>query len=486
MIMDKDLVSIQESRVLMENAASAQKELALFSQEKLDAIVEAMVGSVSKQVESLAKLSFEETGYGRWQDKVQKNLFVTQQVLTHLRSLKCVGVISKDEEQRTLDIGIPFGVLVGLSPVTSPVSTTIYKALIAIKSGNSIVFSPHPHATKCIKAALDCMIEAAEKSGLPNGSLSYMDTVTKEGTKELLNHPDTALILLSGVPGMAELGRRSGKPVIYSGTGNGPAFIERSADVRQAVQDIVFSKVFDNGISPSAEHSIIVDECIEPQVRSLMQEQGVYFMMEEESCALAELLFSETGKHRLGMVGVSAKQLAKRANFSVPDSVRLLVAERKYVTKDDPYSKELLAPVLAYYVEDDWMHACEKCIELLLHVRNAHTLTIHSNDEEVISLFALRKPVGRLLVNTPASFGGIGLTTNLTPSMSLANRTYGLGMTADNISPSNLTYIRKVGYGVRQVDNFLFKQESKPQCEEGSIDSVQKVIQEALRAIQNS
>lgn len=486
MIMDKDLVSIQESRILMENAAKAQQELATFSQEKLDAIVEVMAASVSKQVESLAKLSFEETGYGCWQDKVKKNLFVTQQVLTYLRSLKCVGVIAKDDEQRTMDIGVPFGVLAGLCPVTSPVSTTIYKALIAIKSGNSIVFSPHPHATKCIKAALDCMIEAAEENGLPKGTLAYMDTVTKDGTKELLNHPNTSLILISGVPGMAELARFSGKPVIYSGAGNGPAFIERSADVRQAVKDIVSSKAFDNGISPGAEHSIIVDACVESQVRSLMQEQGAYFMTEEESCTLANLLFSESGKHRPGMVGVSAKQLASRANISVPDDVRLLVAERKYVAKSDPYSKELLAPVLAYYVEDDWMEACEKCIELLLHVRNAHTLTIHSNDEEVITLFALKKPVGRLLVNTPASFGGIGLTTNLTPSVSLANRSYGQGMTADNISPSNLIYIRKVGYGVRQVEEAPSKQESTIQCHDSSIDAVQKVIQDALRMIQNN
>ncbi len=486
MIMDKDLVSIQESRILMENAAKAHQELATFSQEKLDAIVEVMAASVSKQVESLAKLSFEETGYGSWQDKVKKNLFVTQQVVTYLRSLKCVGVIAKDDEQRTMDIGVPFGVLAGLCPVTSPVSTTIYKALIAIKSGNSIVFSPHPHATKCIKAALDCMIEAAEESGLPKGSLAYMDTVTKEGTKELLNHPNTSLILISGVPGIAELARFSGKPVIYSGAGNGPAFIERSADVRQAVQGIVSSKAFDNGISPGAEHSIIVDACIESQVRSLMQEQGAYFMTEEESCTLANLLFSESGRHRPGMVGVSAKQLASRANISVPDDVRLLVAERKYVAKSDPYSRELLAPVLAYYVEEDWMDACEKCIELLLNVRNAHTLTIHSNDEEVITLFALKKPVGRLLVNTPASFGGIGLTTNLIPSVSLANRSYGQGMTADNISPSNLIYTRKVGYGVRQVEEVPVKHEPTIQNHESSLDAVQKVIQDALRMIQNN
>lgn len=486
MIMDKDLVSIQESRVLIENAAKAQQELATFSQDKLDSIVEVMAASVSKQVERLAKISFEETGYGCWEDKVTKNLFVTQQVVTYLRTLKCVGVIARDDEQRTMDIGVPFGVLAGLCPVTSPVSTTIYKALIAIKSGNSIVFSPHPHATKCIKAALDCMIEAAEQSGLPSGSLAYMDTVTRDGTKELLNHPNTSLILISGVPGMAELGRFSGKPVIYSGTGNGPAFIERSADVPQAVKDIMSSKVFDNGIASGAEHSIIVDSCIEPQVRSLMQTQGAYFMTEEESCSLANLLFSESGKHRPGMVGVSAKQLASRANISVPDNTRLLVAERKYVAKSDPYSRELLAPMLAYYVEDDWQDACEKCIELLLHVRNAHTLTIHSKNEEVISLFALKKSVGRLLVNTPASFGGIGLTTNLIPSVSLANRSYGQGMTADNVSPSNLIYIRKVGYGVRQLDDVPFKQEPIIQYNDPSIDAVQKVIQDALRMIQNS
>ena len=486
MIMDKDLVSIHESRVLMENAAKAQQELATFSQEKLDAIVDVMAASVSTQIESLAKIAAEETGYGRWEDKVQKNLFVTQQVLAYLRPLKCVGVIAKNDALRTMDIGVPFGVIAGLCPVTSPVSTTIYKTLIAIKSGNSIVFSPHPHASKSMKAALNCMIKAAEDCGLPNGALAYMDTVTKEGTKALFNHPHTSLLLISGVPGMAEIGRFSGKPVIYSGTGNGPAFIERSADVRQAVQDIVASKVFDNGIAPGAEHSIIVDACIASQVRALMQEQGAYFMTEEESCKLANLLFSESGRHQPGMVGVSAKQLASRANIPAPDNVCLLIAERKYVAKTDPYSRELLAPVLAYYVEDDWMHACEKCIELLLHVRNAHTLAIHSNDEEVITLFALKKAVGRLLVNTPASFGGIGLTTNLTPSVSLANRSYGLGMTADNISPSNLTYIRKVGYGVRQIEAAPIKQESIIQHHGSSIDAVQKVIQDALRMIQNS
>lgn len=492
MIMDKDLLSIQESRILMENSASAQQELAAFSQEKLDSIVEVMAASVSKQVEHLAKLSFEETGYGCWQDKVKKNRFVIQQVLSYLRSIQCVGVIAKDEQLRTMDIGVPFGVLVGLCPVTSPVSTTINKTLMAIKSGNSIVFSPHPHASNSIKTALDYMIKAAEEAGLPVGTIAYMNTVTKEGTRELINHPNAALLLLTGVPGMVELGRRSGKPVIYSGTGNGPAFIERTADVYQAVEDIVNSKAFDHGIAPATEHSVIVESCIEPQVRSLLQEQGAYFMTEEESYTLASLLFSETGRHRPGMVGVSAKQLASRANILVPDNVRLLVAERKYVAKDDPYSKELLAPVLAYYVEEDWQNACEKCIELLLHVRHAHTLTIHSNDEKVIGLFALKKAVGRLLVNTAASFGGIGLTTNLTPSLSLANRFYGQGITADNISPRNLIYIRKVGYGVRKIDTESLVKETELStqtpisCNDNSIDALQRVIQNAIRMMQSS
>ena len=449
MIIDNDLLSMQQARILAENACAAQKALARFPQERLDGIVERVASAVAPHARDLALLSSEETDSGVWQDKLAKNRFACVRVAEHLRSLRCVGVIAEDRADGLMDVGVPMGVIAAACPSTSPVSTTIHNTLIAIKSGNAIVFTPHPRAEKSMKRVLDIMIPAAHEAGLPEGCLAYLDTVTRSGSLELMNHPCVSLLLVSGVPGLLEAARSTGKPVIFGGTGNGPAFIERTADIGSAVRDILASKTFDNGMAPSAEQSVVVDGCVEREVVRALEENGAYFMTEAQSLALAGQFFCPLGKRRKGTMGVSASVLASRAGFAVPDGTRVLVARRKYVAENDPYSRELLAPVLALYVEDDWMHACEKCIELLLHEKNAHTLSIHSRDEEVIRQFALKKPVGRLLVNTPAAFGGMGATTNLFPSMTLGSGSAGRGITADNVSPMNLVYVRKVGRGVR-------------------------------------
>lgn len=451
MIIDKDLLSMQHARILAENACLAQKKLSTFSQEYLDAIVERVADAVEPHLEALAHLSQEETDYGRWQDKLVKNRFVCGPLRNSLRNVRCVGVIREDSEQQIQDIGVPIGVLVGVCPATSPVSTTIYKSLLAVKSGNAIIFSPHPRAVSSMARVLDIMISAAESAGLPAGSLSYLTPVTKSGTLELMKHPAISLVLMTGVPGLYETARLSGKPLIYGGTGNGPAFVERSANIRQAAFDIVCSKTFDNGIAPSAEQSIVVDSPIDGAMKEALRSFGAYFMSEEEATRLADLFFCTNGRYKAGVRGASAEKLAKKAGIAVPENVSVLIAERKYVSDNDPYYKEFLAPVLAYYVEDDWMNACEKCIELLLHERNGHTLAIHSTDAEVIRQFAIKKPVGRLLVNTPAAFGGIGATTNLTPAMTLGSGVAGYGITSDNVSAENLIYIRKIGFGVRPM-----------------------------------
>lgn len=494
MIADKDLVSIQQARILAENAFEGQKKLAAFTQERLDAIVGALAGEMAKHVSMLAKMSYEETDYGRWEDKLLKNQFVCDKVYEQLRDMRCVGVIHDDPAKRILHIGVPMGVIVALSPVTSPISTTIFKALLAIKSGNSIIFSPHPRAEGSIRTALDIMIAKAEECGLPQGCLAYLGTVSKSGTLELMNHPACSLILISEVPGMYKPAQSSGKPVIYGGTGNGPAFIERSANIRQAVRDIIQSKTFDNGIVSSAEHSIIVDACVAPEVKQTLQEYRAYFMTDEESTAFAEHFFYPDGRCKKTMVGQSAATLARRAGLAAPEDVALLVAERKYVSQSDPYSLGFLAPVLAYYVEDDWEHACEKCIELLLHERNAHTLVIHSGNEDVIMQFALKKPVGRLLVNTPAVFGGMGATTNLFPSMTLGSGSAGYGITSDNVSPMNLVYIRKVGYGVRTPELLSSGTDGNGQFhpdatrfgthpDSRKLEAIYKVLTEAIEAL---
>ena len=454
-IIDNDLLSIQEARILAENAREAQKLLAAFPQEKLDEIVDHMAEEIGKYARELAVMSSEETDYGVWQDKYIKNRFVCEYLREKLRGLRCVGIIARDEAKKTIDVGVPIGVIASLCPATSPVSTTIYKVLIAIKSGNSIIVSPHPRAQKTISRVLDIMIDVALRYGLPENAISYMHTVVKSGTLELINHPAVSLILIAGVPTMLEAASKAGKPVIYGGTGNGPVFIERTADIPQAVHDIVVSKTFDNGVVTGGEQSIVVDGPIAEQVKQELMRAGAYFMTEEEAERLGKVLFREDGKTDAEMAGKTAKFLARRARFEVPDNTLLLISEQKYVSEKNPYSREKLCPVLAYYVEDDWMHACEKCIELLVSERRGHTLTIHSRDEAVIEQFALKKPVSRVLVNTPATFGALGITTNLFPAMTLGSGSAGRGSTSDNVSPMNLVYIRKVGYGVRKAEDLF-------------------------------
>ena len=467
MLADRDLLSVQEARILAENAQQAQKKLAGFPQDRLDAIVEGMAAAVLPRAAELAGLSCEETGYGNRADKELKNRFACQRIHNALRGLRCVGVMHRDEQAGVLSIGVPVGVIAALCPVTSPVSTTIYKALLAVKTANAVIFSPHPGAARSIRAVLEIMREAALSRGLPEGCLSCLSVVSKSGSRELMEHPAVSLLLLTGVPGMYEAARASGKPLIYGGAGCGPAFIERSADIPGAARDIIRSKSFDNGIAPASELAVVVEAGAVGAAREAFSKLGAYFMREEEAERIAALFFHSfghsfehscghdcghaDGRRRTGSTGLDAPTLARRAGFAVPEHTRLLLADRKHVALNDPFSRGIPAPVLGWYVEEDWEHACEKCIELLLLERNAHTMTIHSGNEDIIRQFALRKPVARLLVNTPAVFGGIGATTNLFPALTLGSGTAGYGITADNVSPLNLIHIRKVGRGVRAV-----------------------------------
>lgn len=454
-IIDNDLLSIQEARILVENAREAQRKLSTFPQKKLDYIVEKMSEEMEKHILELAKMSNEESEYGKWEDKYIKNHFVCEYLRNRLKGMNCIGVIKDDKENRTMDIGVPMGVVIAFCPATSPVSTTIYKALIAIKSGNAIIFSPHPRVKNTMFKAVDILIKAAEEAGLPEGALAYLHTVMPSGALELMNHKDTSLIMNTGVPEMLDAAYKSGKPVIYGGNGNGPAFIERTADIEQAVKDIIDSKDFDYGVVSAAEQSVVVDSCIATEVKQAICKNGGYFMTEEEAEKLGALFFYKDGSPDIELIGRSPQFLAKRAGFSIPENTRVLISEQKFVSPKNPYSREKLCPVLAFYIEDDWMHACEKCIELLLSERNGHTLVIHSNDEAVIHQFAIKKPVGRVLVNTSGTFGSMGATTNLFPSMTLGSGSAGQGMTSDNVSPMNLIYVRKIGYGIRKVDEVI-------------------------------
>lgn len=453
-IIDNDLLSIQEARILAENAKEAQKELANFSQEKLDEILVRMSEEILDYCEELAKLSQKETAYGRWEDKLIKNRFAAKKVLEAIKPMRCVGIIEADENARTMKVGVPVGVIAAICPATSPVSTIIYNALIAIKAGNAIVFSPHPRAKQVSAKAIEILARAAEGYGLPSGAISYLHTLAPIGTQELMNHKDVRLIINTGVPSMLQRAYEAGKPVIFGGTGSGPAFIERTADIKQAVSDIVESKTFDNGIASAAEQYVVVDSPIEDEVCAEFARSGAYFMSEEEASNLAKLFYRKDDKQDPEMLGKSAEYLAEKAGFSVPPGTKLLIAKQKYAAVDSHYLKEKLCPVLAYYVENDWRHACEKCIELLLNGGFGHTLVIHSQDSEVVKQFALKKPVGRMLVNTPAVFGSMGATTTLFPALTLGSASAGEGVTADNVSPMNLIYVRKIGCAAKLASEF--------------------------------
>ena len=448
MIVDNDLLSIQHARILAENAVEAQKALSCFPQDSLDALVSAMGAAVAERARELAVLSHDETDCGSWQDKLALIRFVCGDVLKALLRLRCVGVLAEDAEHRLMDVGVPVGVIASLTPVANPIAAAAHQAFMAVKSGNAILFSPHPRAARSTSRVAGIMADAAHAAGLPEGCLACLDPACRSGARELMRHKGVALIVNTGVPSLLSDARKAGKPLIYAGIGQGPAFVERTADVAQAARDIVRSKAFDNGMAPAAEQCVVVDARVADPVREALRAQGCHFMAPDERRRLGDVI-AACGSAGPGVLGMSAENLARRAGFAVPEGTRMLVALREYVDENDPFSSEIMAPVLSLYVERDWMQACAKCIEVLLHDHKGHTLVIHSQDEAVIRQFALKKPVGRLLVNTPATFGAMGMTTDLTPSVTLGSGSAGFGITADSVSPRHFTYTRKIGYGVR-------------------------------------
>src|SRR5438105_14808929 len=287
---DRDLASIAEARALARQAKQAWLELAEFSQERIDAIVDAMAAAATSQAEAFARLAVEETGYGVVEDKIQKNLFSSQKVYTFIRPMKTVGVIARHEDRRVVGIAKPFGVVAAVVPSTNPTSTAIYKILISLKARCAIVLSPHPAAVKCITRVAEVMDEAARTAGAPAGAISWMTTVTLEGTQELMKHRDVAVILATGGMGLVRGAYSAGKPAYGVGPGHAPAYIERTANVKKAVTDIITGKTFDNGVLCSSENSVVVDEPVAAETRSEFQAQGGYFMNKAEMDALARML----------------------------------------------------------------------------------------------------------------------------------------------------------------------------------------------------
>lgn len=465
--LDKDLRSIQEVRDLINKAKEAQVKLAAMTQEQIDAIVKAVADAGYNHREKLAKMANEETGFGRWQDKVIKNAFASQQVYESIKDMKTVGILKDDKENKLMEVAVPVGVIAGLIPSTNPTSTVIYKTLIALKAGNSIVFSPHPNALKSILETVRVINAAAVQAGCPEGAIGVMTVPTIQGTDQLMKHNDVALILATGGTAMVKAAYSSGTPAIGVGPGNGPAFIEKSANIPLAVKRIMDSKTFDNGTICASEQSIVVEACSKEAVVAEFKKQGAYFLSAEEADQLGKFIMRANGTMNPQIVGRSVDHIAKLANLNIPARARVLIAEETRVGRNVPYSREKLAPILAFYTEDSWEAACERCIEILNGEGAGHTMCIHSENEEIVRQFALKKPVSRLLVNTPGTLGGIGATTALAPALTLGCGAVGGSSTSDNINPLNLLNIRRIAYGLIEMEDLADRKEesqSKAAC----------------------
>jgi acetaldehyde dehydrogenase (acetylating) len=448
---DRDLASIAEARALARRAKQAWLTLAEFGQTQIDAIVDAMAEAATGQAEAFARLAVEETGYGVVEDKIQKNLFSSQKVYGFIRPMKTVGVIARHEDRRVVEIAEPFGVVAAVVPSTNPTSTAIYKILISIKARCTIVISPHPAAVKCITRVAEVMEEAARRAGAPAGTINWMNTVTLEGTQELMKHRDVAVILATGGMGLVRAAYSAGKPAYGVGPGNAPAFIERTADVRKAVHDVIAGKTFDNGVLCSSENSVVVDEPIAEDVKREFLAQHGYFLNAAEMDQLARQLVSPQRLPNPSLVGRSAVVIAEKCGISVPAETRVLLAPLAGVGRDFPLSIEKLCPVLSYYVVRDWREGCERCKQILRYGGMGHTMSIHSKNEQVILEFGLHKPAYRIVVNSPTTHGSVGLSTGLDPAMTLGCGGYGGNITSDNISPRHLLNIKRLAYEVTPV-----------------------------------
>lgn len=452
-VKDRDLISIQEARYLVSMAAEAQAIYRELDQETIDKTVTAVAQATEMQAVKLAKMAFEETGFGKWPDKVIKNLFASRQVYEYIKPLKTIGLIREDTVKKIFEVGVPVGLVTALVPSTNPTSTAIFKALICLKAGCAVIFSPHPSAVNCIMETAKIIRSALESLDLPKNLVTCLTTPTKEATEALMTHPQMNMILATGGNAMVHAAYSSGTPALGVGPGNGPSFIEKSADIPLAVKRIFDSKTFDNGTICSSEQSIVTEASIRQTVMEEVEKQGGYFLPPGDSEKLEKILMGPGGTMNSKLVGRPAEYIAKMAGISIPKGTRVLLGEETRVGDKYPYSKEKLMPVLGFYVEDGWEKACLRCIEILTLEGAGHTMSMHSQDEKVIREFGLKKPVSRLIVNSPAALAAIGATTGLVPSFTLGCGAVGHNSTSDNVGPLNLINIRRVAYGLRELED---------------------------------
>jgi acetaldehyde dehydrogenase (acetylating) len=450
MIEDKDLLSIQEVRTKVEKAYSAWLEYRTFSQEQIDAIVERMGAAARANAKRLADMAVEETGYGNAPDKYIKNLLCADRLPRYMRGMKTVGILRELPEEKVVEMGVPMGVVAAILPTTNPTSTAIYKILISLKAGNAIVLSPHPRAHQCTCYTAAILYQAAVEAGAPEGIIQCVDNATLEATNALMRHERTGVILSTGGAGIVKAAYSSGKPAFGVGPGNVPVLIDTSADLEEAVAKVVAGKSFDYGTVCSSEQAIVAEAPLRDRILSLLKTNKAYIANDAQKQALGKLLIMPNWTVNPQCVGQSPAKIAKMAGFEVPPDTSIICAELEGVGKQYPLSAEKLSPVLSLYFVQDFNAALDTCFALLKFGGMGHTAVIHSKNDRRTREYAMRMPAMRVLVNTPAPYGSIGITTNVFPAMTLGCGAVAGNITSDNIGPQNLINIKRLAYTVRQ------------------------------------
>ncbi|WP_367127198.1 acetaldehyde dehydrogenase (acetylating) [Streptococcus suis] len=456
--LDVDLCSIQEARNLVRNGKEAANQIAYFSDEQIDAILKNIVKAVETNAYYLADLAVEETGFGKLEDKAFKNYAASTLLYDEIKEYQTTGILQFDEKNKIFKVAEPMGLILGITPSTNPTSTIIYKSMISIKARNAIVFAPHPSAKRCSVAAAELVRKAAVEAGAPESIVGCVMNPTLESTNELMHSKDIALIIATGGPGMVKAAYSSGKPAIGVGAGNSPTYIEKTADVKKAISNIVASKTFDNGTICASEQAIICEEANKDLVLQELEAQGCYLMTKEETDKVCQILF-RGNSHGCNpamnpkFVGQPAIKIAEAAGISVPSDTNILVGPQVGVGQGNPLSFEKLTTVLGFYVVKDWEEACALSIKLLQN-GIGHTMSLHTGDPDMIFRFS-SKPASRILINTGGSQGGTGISTGLPIAFTLGCGTDGGSSVSDNLTPEHLINIKTVAYGVRDVKQIV-------------------------------
>lgn len=467
---------------LAEKGQEALKELSKKSQHEINDIVHQMSMAAVDQHMHLAKLAYDETGRGIYEDKAIKNLYASEYIWNSIKDNKTVGIIGEDKQKGLTYVAEPIGVICGVTPTTNPTSTTIFKAMIAIKTGNPIIFAFHPSAQQSSKYAAKVILEAATKAGAPKDCIQWIEVPSIEATKQLMNHKDIALVLATGGSGMVKSAYSTGKPALGVGPGNVPTYIEKTAHIKRAVNDIIGSKTFDNGMICASEQVMVVDKEVYTDVVKEFKLHQTYFVNKNELQQLEDAIMNEDKTAvKPDIVGKSAVNIAKLSGISVPEKTKLLVAEIDGIGKDYPLSREKLSPVLAMVTAKSTGHALQICEDILKFGGLGHTAVIHTEDSQLQQKFGLKMKACRVLVNTPSAVGGIGNMYNeLIPSLTLGCGSYGRNSISHNVSAVDLLNIKTIAK--RRNNMQWFKLPPKVYFEENSVmyltemDNVERVM----------